>query len=283
MILSRSARFQVLSVERCCHLLKVSRSYVLRQVRPSKEAPLWQCRLEELCLEFAGYGYRRICRQLMREGFLATESSVRLVMRRLGLQRRRKPRRASTTDSCGFGGGSNLAKGFLADAPGELLLADLTYLAIPSGFAYLAVVMDAFSRRVLGWNLSLRLDARLAIQALAKAMQATHLAEGWIHHSDRGTQYHCREYRQMVQSARGLSSFSRAGNPYDNATMESFFKTLKTEEVSLGTYESFDEAHLHIQAFIDLYNSSRLHSSLNYQSPEEFERLHAEQKLIAVH
>jgi putative transposase len=278
LILSRSERFQVLSLERCCQLLKVSRSYVLRPAGPSKEAPLWQARLEALCLEFAGYGYRRLSRQLMREGFSATESSVRLQMRRLGLQRRRRPRRTFTTDSGGFGGGSNLAKGFRPSAPGHL-----TYLAIPSGFAYLAVVMDAFSRRVLGWNLSLRLDASLAIEALARAMRATNLATGWIHHSDRGSQYHCREYRELVQSARGLSSFSRAGNPYDNATMESFFKTLKAEEVCLGTYESLAEASQHIQAFIDLYNSARLHSSLDYQSPEEFERLYAEQKLLAVH
>lgn len=251
MILSRTARFQALSVERRCQLLKVSRSYVLRPVEPSKQA--------------------------------ASESSVRLVMRKLGLERRRKPRRTTTTDSCGFGGGSNLAKGFVATAPGQLLFADLTYLALPSGFAYLAVVMDAFSRRVLGWNLSLRLDAWLAIQALTTAMRAVDLAQGWIHHSDRGTQYHCREYRMRVQSAQGLSSFSRAGNPYDNATMESFFKTLKAEEVSLGTYESLEEAKGCIRAFIDLYNSTRLHSSLDYQSPKEFERLHAEQKTIDVH
>jgi putative transposase len=278
-ILSREDRLRALSLERCCQVLGVSRSYVLRAQEPVSAEREWRSRLEELCLEFPGYGYRRVSVQLQKEGFAGSgPKAVRRLMKELGLERRRRARRARTTFSGGSPCGANLARALVPESAGRLLVSDLTYLALPKGFCYLAVVMDAFSRRALGWSLSLSLETALALGALRMALESASPSAGWIHHSDRGVQYASREYRALVEEAGGLSSFSRKGNPYDNAAMESFFKTLKTEEAGLLSCESFDEATRSVAGFIDLYNSRRLHSSLGYKSPLEYERLHAEQK-----
>lgn len=280
MILLRDEELRELPLERCCQVLGVSRSFVLRSApKGEDETPAWRPRLEELCLEFPGYGYRRASAQLLAEGFgQASPKSVRSLMARLGLHRRRRTRRIRTTLSDGSACGANLAKGLMPEGPGRLLVSDLTYLALPRGFCYLAVVMDAFSRRALGWSLSAELHAELPLAALHMAVRAASPEPGWIHHSDRGVQYASGAYRSLVEASGGLCSFSRKGNPYDNAAMESFFKTFKSEEAGLQSYESIEDARASIAGFIDLYNSQRLHSALGYKSPLEYERLHAEQK-----
>jgi len=149
----------------------------------------------------------------------------------------------------------------------------LTYVRLIHGFVFLAVILDLFSRKVIGWALSSRLKAELALQALQKALQTRSVSPGLIHHSDRGVQYASQDYVALLQHHGIQISMSRKGNPYDNATIESFLKTLKTQEVYLNEYADIGEAEQNIRAFVDeVYNIKRLHSSLGYRSPDEFEQ-----------
>jgi putative transposase len=151
-------------------------------------------------------------------------------------------------------------------------VADITYIRIMKGFVFLAAILDRYSRKVIGWAISKRIDAELCLAALKAALEARQPPAGCIHHSDRGVQYACREYITMIEGAKMQPSMSRAGNPYDNAHMESFFKTLKYEEVHLANYETLDDVTRRIPHFIEkVYNSKRLHSALGYVSPKEYE------------
>jgi putative transposase len=147
-------------------------------------------------------------------------------------------------------------------------------VALPTGFAYVSVVLDAFSRRALGWAVSESLATELPLEALDMVLSQEILPEGWIHHSDRGCQYTSQDYRRRVERHLGLLSNSKPGCPYDNAKMESFFKTYKYEEANLQTYSSPEDLKLNLATFLEDYNSVRLHSSLGYCSPIEFETLH---------
>jgi putative transposase len=197
-------------------------------------------------------------------------------MRKLGLNRRRQRRRTRTTIAGKGPASPNLLKDLRAERPRQVLVTDITYVALPKGFAYVAVILDLFSRRALGWACSLSLDSEIVVQALAHAVKAHELPEGWIHHSDRGCHYTSHEYKALVQAHRGLLSNSGKGNPYDNATMESFFKTYKYEEANLAQYDSLEELAESLDDFLNDYNLQRLHSSLGDCSPVEFEQLHAE-------
>jgi len=158
------------------------------------------------------------------------------------------------------------------EAPDTVWVADLTYIRLPSSFAYLACVLDAYSRKCVGWKLSKRIDAQLALDALDMALATREVSPGLIHHSDRGVQYASTAYVHRLESVQARVSMSAVGNPYDNAKAESFFKTLKAEEVYLKEYQSFAEAQANIEQFIEeVYNAKRLHSSLGYLSPIEFE------------
>jgi putative transposase len=153
-------------------------------------------------------------------------------------------------------------------------VADLTYIRLPRGFCYLAAILDAFSRRVVGWNLSERIDAELALGALEQALASRQPRVGWIHHSDRGVQYACREYVGRLAAAGARISMAAKGTPRENAQAESFFRTLKQEEVYLNDYEDYYEAKQGLGRFIErVYNEKRLHSSLGYRPPSEFEEL----------
>ena len=156
----------------------------------------------------------------------------------------------------------------------EAWIADITYIRLPGEFCYLAAILDAYSRKVVGWQLSREIDARLTVAALEAALQARKPAPGWIHHSDQGVQYACRDYVQVLEAAQARISMSGKGRPRDNAQAESFMRTLKHEEVYLQDYQTYTEAKQAIGRFInEVYNEKRLHSSLGYRPPSEFEEL----------
>jgi len=230
-------------------------------------------RIEELALRFPRYGYRRMTAQLRREGRPVNHKRVLRLMRASDLLVKCKRKWVSTTDSRhGFRVYPNLYREAQLTSINQVWVADLTYLRLRWEFVYLAVILDAFSRRVVGWALSRSLESELTISALQAALADRCPPAGLIHHSDRGVQYACDEYVTLLRE-RGLRiSMSRRGNPYDNAQAESFFKSLKYEEVNLSEYRNFGEAAGSIGAFIEqVYNRERLHSALGYLPPAEFE------------
>jgi len=231
-------------------------------------------RLEELALRFPRYGYRRMTRQLQREGFRVNHKRVLRLMRASDLLVKCRRKWLSTTDSRhGFGVYPNLYAQSHPTAINQVWVADLTYVRLRWEFVYLAVILDAFSRRVVGWALSRSLEASLTMGALQAALADRRPAPGCIHHSDRGVQYACDEYVGLLTEAGLRISMARRGNPYDNAQAESFFKTLKHEEVNLSEYRNLEEAAASIGAFIEqIYNRERLHSALGYLPPAEFEQ-----------
>ena len=166
----------------------------------------------------------------------------------------------------------NLVRGLVPTGIDQIWVADITYIRLATQFIYLAVVLDAHSRKVVGWALADHLEASLAVEALDMALAARRPARGLIHHSDRGVQYACHEYRERLEAHGVKTSMSRAGNPYDNAKAERFMRTLKEEEVNAKTYATIEEARADIGAFIEnVYNRGRLHSALGYKPPVEFE------------
>ncbi len=228
--------------------------------------------IERLCLSFPGYGYRRVTAQLRRDGWMVNRKRVLRVMREESLLCRlqkafRPPSPGSTRQAY-----PNLLKGVELTVLDQAWVVDITYIRLPQGFVYLACVLDAFSRRCIGWHLSKDIDTALTLCALNNALAARQPAPGLIHHSDRGVQYASGEYVARLTAVGALISMSAAGCPYDNAKAESFFKTLKKEEVYLNQYQNFEEALENIGAFLDdVYNVKRLHSSLGYLPPAEFE------------
>jgi transposase InsO family protein len=224
--------------------------------------------------EFPGYGHRRVTKEFHRRGVTVNKKRVQRLMQHYHLQRRPRRRFVRTTDSRhSLRVYPNLIRELVVDRPDQVWVADLTYVRLIHGFVFLAVILDLFSRKVIGWALSSRLKAELALQALQKALQTRSVSPGLIHHSDRGVQYASQDYVALLQHHGIQISMSRKGNPYDNATIESFFKTLKIEEVYLNEYADIGEAEQNIGAFVDeVYNIKRLHSSLGYRSPDEFEQ-----------
>jgi putative transposase len=191
------------------------------------------------------------------------------------LQRRQKRRFVRTTDSShGLSVYPNLIKGMRLQRPDHVWASDITSVRLVHGFVYVAVILDLFSRKVIGWAPSRSLKVQLAVDALEMVLSARTIEPGLIHHSDRGVQYACAEHVRLLEHKGIQISMSRKGNPYDNATVESFMKTLKTEEVYLNEYDDETDARNNIGAFIEtMYNNKRLHSSLDYRSPVEFKDL----------
>lgn len=268
-----------LPVRRMCALTSVARSaYYNWFYRMPRGPKAWLNRelckeIEGIVLEFPGYGYRRVTAELRRRGQAINHKKVLRVMRENGLTKKRKRRYGATTDSChGLPIYPNLAKEFIPSAVDKLWVADITYICLKHEFVYLAAILDAFSRRVVGWALRNTLSRDLSLSALRMALVRRNFGPGLIHHSDRGIQYACKEYVDLLKSHGILISMSANGNPYENAQAESFIATLKKEEVHLFEYENMREAQSRIGYFIeDVYNRKRLHSALGYMPPAELE------------
>jgi putative transposase len=250
--------------------------YRLRQkaLRAKKEEVDLRDRIEKIVVKCAGYGYRRVTYQLRREGYKINHKRVARLMREQSLQCQVKRRWVKTTDSDhGYRIYPNLIKELKITGRNQVWVADITYIRIMTGFLYLAVVLDLFSRKVIGWALSEHIDAQLTLTALRVALDDRGSVEGCIHHSDRGVQYACHAYVKELEAAKIRISMARKGNPYDNAAAESFMKTLKCEEVYLWDYHNVEDVKRRIPYFLqEVYNQKRLHSALGYVTPEEFEQ-----------
>lgn len=237
-------------------------------------------RVEEIRVDLKGAGYRQLLGQLKRSGIKIGERRLRRILKESGLQIRPKRRFVRTTDSehdCLTH--PNLIKGMTIDGINQVWGSDITYIRIANGFVYLAVILDFYSRKVIGWSISKKIDGNLTLDALNMAILRRRPPRGVVHHSDRGVQYLCHDYVKKLSDNGFHLSCSRKGNPYDNAWVESFMSTLKKNEVHLQNYETILDVIENVPRFIEeIYNKRRLHSSLGYLPPEEFEDIYSKEK-----
>ncbi|HKW65554.1 MAG TPA: IS3 family transposase [Candidatus Acidoferrum sp.] len=267
-----------LSIERMCQLASVSRRGFYRSLqeqRPAEAGMEVRSVIQQIFLEHRRrYGYRRVTAELHRRGMAVNHKRVARIMREDDLLAIQPKRFVVTTNSkhkCEIY--LNLAGRMKLTGINQLWVADITYLRLKTEFVYLAVILDGYSRKVVGWVLDRTLAARLTIGALEQATAERQPQPGLVHHSDRGFQYACAEYVGILEKWQIVPSMSRPANPYDNASCESFMKTLKREEIYANKYEDLEHLRANIEEFIDeYYNRQRLHSALGYRSPEEFEQ-----------
>ena len=263
-------------LERLCHLSGVSRAGYYRWRQSPEEIDTdidLRDEIQRIALECPSYGWRRMREELRRRGWVVNHKRVRRIMREDNLLCLRRRRFVVTTDSNHrLPIYPNLASQLAPTGINQLWVADITYIRLETEFVYLAVILDAFSRRVIGWALDRTLEAALAKQALRMALAERRPAAGLVHHSDQGVQYASTDYTSLLHQHGAIISMSRRGDPYDNAACESFMKTLKYEEVYRQEYRDLADARRSLERFIEkIYNSRRLHSALGYRPPVEFE------------
>lgn len=267
-----------LSIERMCQLALVSRAGFyrsLQEAHPREEEMAVRDEIQQIALAHRRrYGYRRITAELRRRGLLVNHKRVARLMREDNLLAVQPRAFVATTDSQHeLEVYLNLANRLTLTGLNQLWVADITYIRLRTEFVYLAVILDGFSRKVVGWALEKTLATRLPLAALQQAIMDRHPPPGLVHHSDRGIQYASGVYVQLLRQQHMIPSMSRPANPYDNASCESFLKTLKREEIYATAYRDLDHLRTNIAAFIDqYYNRIRLHSALGYRPPDEFER-----------
>ena len=269
------------AVRELCAVLAVSRSgyYGWRRGRPSGRKAANELLVQQIARVYhqkrGRYGSPRITEQLQREGHRCNRKRVERLMRQHGLRGRtsRGHRVCTTQSDHDQPVAPNLLLGRAAPRrPNEVWVADITYVPTAQGWLFVAAIMDLYSRQILGWSVWDSLHAGGALQALRRALVSRRYPRGVIHHSDRGIQYACRAYRQELQSQGLVASMSRRGNCYDNAAMEAFWSTLKREVLDQSATWSMDRVRRELFEYIEAtYNRSRLHSSLGYQSPVDFE------------
>ena len=272
-----------------CSELKVSRSgyycWLKRKDKPPEKKDIHlKALICQIVLEFVGYGYRRVTHELRRREYVVNHKKVLRLMREENLLCLRSQRKFSTTmSSHGLTVYPNMAKEMELTDMNELWVSDITYIGVGNRFLYLAILLDAYSRKCVGWHLSKHIDTDLVMTALHKALESRGSFDisGLVHHSDRGVQYASLEYTQRLKSREVSISMSRVGNPYDNAYAESFIKTVKFEEVYEMEYDNYQEAYEGIEKYMDLYNHKRLHSSLGYITPDEFEKKLMKQQALS--
>jgi putative transposase len=268
-----------LSVERMCQMAMVSRAGYYRSYEehcPVEEEMLVRSAIQQIVVEHRRrYGYRRVRLELEKRGIVVNHKRVLRLMGEDNLLAVQRRQFVVTTDSHHtLEIAVNLARRMKLTGVNQLWVADITYIQVWSEFVFLAVVLDAFSRKVVGWELSRSLSSGLALRALEKAITERQPPPGLVHHSDRGSQYACREYVGLLEKHQMVASMSRPGNPYDNARCERFMQTLKREEIYASAYRDMEHLRSNLEEFIErYYNRKRLHSALGYRSPEEFEAL----------
>ena len=268
-----------LSIERMCRVSGVSRAGFYRSFRerkPIDEEMEVRSAIQQIAVDHRRrYGYRRVAAELRRRGLAVNHKRVARLMREdnlLGVQPRAFV--VTTHSRHQLEVYLNLAARMKLTGVNQLWVADITYIRLHREFVYLAVILDGWSRKVVGWELGRTLAAELAIAALNKAIAERDPPPGLVHHSDRGVQYANDNYVAILDLNRMIPSMSRPANPYDNASCESFMKTLKQEEIYAGQYQDMDDLRANIEVFIDrYYNCQRLHSALGYRPPEEFEKM----------
>jgi putative transposase len=276
-----------LTVERMVELARISRASYYRFDENAKPGfdPDMDLRdaIQRIALEWPAYGRRRIIKELRRRGWTVNPKRVQRLMREDNLLCVRKRRFVVTTDSNhGRKVYPNLARQMVLTDVDQLWRADITYIRLREEFVFLAVILDAYSRRVIGWALDRTMEDELNLSELRMALSQRVIAPGLVHHSDRGSQYASGDYTDLLKENGIEISMSRKANPWDNAACESFMKTLKYEEVHRNEYRDLAEARSEIREFIEkIYNRKRLHSALGYLPPAEFESNLAEQKEVA--
>jgi putative transposase len=230
-------------------------------------------KIESIRMTFKCAGYRPLLHYLKRSGIKIGERRLRDIMKKFDLGIKPKKKFTGTTDSVhDFLTHPNLIQGMIINNVNQVWASDITYIRIANGFVYLAVILDLYSRKVIGWAISKKIDRHLALSALKMAIVRRNPPVGVIHHSDRGVQYLCDDYVEVLKDNNFFISCSAKGNPYDNAWVERFMRTLKYEEIYMGDYETYVDVIENLPEFIEeIYNKKRLHSSLGYLSPEEFE------------
>ena len=266
-----------LSIERMCQLAQVSRAGFYRtynELEPEQEELDLRSLIQTIFLEHRKrYGYRRITKELRRRGLVVNRKRVQRLMQSdnlLGLQPKAFVTTTNSRHQCEVS--LNLARRLQLTGINQLWVADITYLRLGREFVYLAVILDAYSRTVVGWEVARQMTTALTRTALERALAARQPAPGLVHHSDRGIQYASAEYARLLAQHQIVPSMSRPANPYDNAACESFMNTLKREEINAGAYQDLEDLRQHLEDFIErYYNQVRLHSALGYQPPAEFE------------